>query len=129
MFAHLKPEILKRMILQAAEHQYIEGDVMHWWHKSENGVDKGVRTTITDDLLWLPYAVCEYIEKTGDTEILNIPCEYLASDPLGEEKERYETPNKSGVFESIFDHCVKAIELVIQRGTCPKGILKIGGGD
>jgi cyclic beta-1,2-glucan synthetase len=42
-----------------------------------------VRTRYSDDLLWLPYALCEYIEKTGDEAILERMGPYLKSQPLG----------------------------------------------
>ena len=44
---------LKNQIILAARHQFIEGDVLHWWHNENK---KGVRTKFSDDLLWLVYA-------------------------------------------------------------------------
>jgi len=57
---------MRRQILIQAEHQFIEGDALHWWHK-ETG--RGIRTRFSDDLLWLVYVVCEYINFTGDCSI------------------------------------------------------------
>ena len=47
------PDMLRQQISLSASRQFIEGDVQHWWH-APSGV--GVRTHISDDLLWLPYA-------------------------------------------------------------------------
>ena len=62
------PEIPKAQILRSASRQYVEGDVQHWWHPV---VNSGIRTRFSDDLLWLPYVTAEYINSTGDYEILN----------------------------------------------------------
>ena len=91
----LDPNIAKQQILACCRHQYLEGDVMHWWH-SVGGADKGVRTRCSDDLLWLVWALCEYVEKTGDASICQISEHYISSKPLDScEGDRYETPMRS----------------------------------
>ena len=56
-------------ILACCAHQFEDGDVCHWWHTGGTE-ERGVRTRISDDLVWLPWAVCEYVEKTGDRALL-----------------------------------------------------------
>jgi cyclic beta-1,2-glucan synthetase len=125
------PNLVKEQILMACAHQYAEGDVQHWWHQGlDEEPDKGVRTRCSDDLLWLPYTVSEYLQKTGDTDILNSSVDYLRSAVLKDgEYDRYETAVRAQEPESVFYHCVKALEMALLRGTGPHGLLYIGNGD
>jgi cyclic beta-1,2-glucan synthetase len=117
-------------ILNCCAHQFEEGDVQHWWHPGLGGTDKGVRSRCSDDLLWLPWALCEYVEATGDTSICSEAVSYLRSPVLeGEESARYETPSQSEIQGSVLEHCKKALELVLNRGRGREGLLLIGGGD
>ena len=105
---YTKPEILRNQILIAASRQFEEGDVQHWWHPP-TGV--GVRTKITDDLLWLPYSVSEYINCTGDDSILQDRVPYIKGPVL--ENEQHEimfTPAVSTMEDSVYEHCKKTIE-------------------
>lgn len=122
------PGFAQRHLLEAAAHQYEEGDVMHWWHPQDTG-DKGVRTRCSDDLLWLPYAVSVYVEKTGDRAILERKAAWLHSAVLTEaEHDRYEQPERVGE-DSLREHCLRAIDLVLRRGVGPHGLLRFGAGD
>ncbi|MEG2118439.1 MAG: hypothetical protein RRY76_04460, partial [Clostridia bacterium] len=70
--------------------------------------DAGIRTKCSDDYLFLPYTVADYVKKTGDIDILDKCVGYLDSPPvLG--AERFEIPQKSSVFESIYLHCIRAL--------------------
>lgn len=121
---YIRPERVKDHILLSAEHQYLEGDVQHWWH----GDCFGVRTQIRDDRLFLAQLTFEYIDFTGDKSILNCIAKYLISAPLpiGEEA-RLETPEKSAMGESLLSHIRRAIDATLQYGD--NGLLLIGGGD
>ncbi|MBC8585125.1 GH36-type glycosyl hydrolase domain-containing protein [Youxingia wuxianensis] len=123
----LDPQVCKTQILRCCSVQFEQGDVLHWWHELP-GVTRGVRTTFSDDLVWLPYVVCEYVKHTGDESILDLEVRYIKGDLLSEnEEEKYmevqQTENKGTVFE----HCVKAIERAYRLGD--KGIPLIGCGD
>jgi cyclic beta-1,2-glucan synthetase len=121
----IDPAIPRFQILNAARHQFEEGDVLHWWHPPS---DRGVRTHISDNLLWLPYVTARYVEATGDRTILDEQIPFLAASPLGlGEVERYgEYPKTERTF-SIMEHCLRAIEKGSTTGA--HGLPLIGTGD
>ncbi len=115
---------VKNHIIECAEHQYEEGDVMHWWHPPH----LGVRTSMKDDRLFLPYVVDEYIRVTGDKSIINEVAEYLYSDRLAPgEESRLEDASGRGKRGSILDHMIKAVDISLEFGEHKLSL--IGSGD
>lgn len=128
---YYEPDFTKIQIIRAASHQYVEGDVQHWWHSINGGHGTGhfgMRTRCSDDLLWLPYVTAKYIERTSDTSILDIPIRYIQSQELSEgELERGEIPKRTDFAESLYMHCVRAIEKGLTQGI--HGLPLFGNGD
>ncbi len=118
-------DILKNQILKHAKHQFEEGDALHWWHEDTK---RGIRTRFSDDFLWLVYCTCEYIEFTGDYSIFDEKVSYTKGSILSQnEDERYDLYEESEKKESIYKHCINAIEKSLDFGE--NGLPKIGSGD
>ena len=116
--------ILRGQILIACSRQFEEGDVQHWWHPP---MGIGVRTRITDDLLWLPYCTAAYIRSTGDTTILKEKVPYIKGPVLQEgQHDVMFTPETSQSFATVYEHCKKAID---RTSFGEHGLPLMGGGD
>jgi cyclic beta-1,2-glucan synthetase len=121
---HCSPQTLRDQILYNAAHQFVEGDVQHWWHPPTN---RGVRTHFSDDYLWLPYAVCRYVFATGDYNILNESVHFIEGRPLKPEEEAYFDLPRIGPSSTLYEHCVRAVNNGLKFGK--HGIPLIGCGD
>ena len=122
---YINPELMKEQLIKHAHHQFIEGDVEHWWHEETK---KGIRTRFSDDFLWLPYVTSEYINFTGKFDILDEVIPYLKGEQLPDGvDEKYDIYEESEIKESIYMHCIRAIDKGINLGE--NGLPKIGSGD
>lgn len=122
--AHSAPKLMRQQLLLAASRQFEEGDVQHWWHPP-TGV--GVRTKMTDDLLWLPYVLAYYLKVTGDETILQEVVPYIKAPILeAHQHEVMYTPDVSSIQDTLYQHAKKAI-LKTKFGA--HGLPLMGGGD
>lgn len=117
-------KLAREIILDCASKQYEEGDAVHWWHNT----GYGIRTRISDDRLFLAFAVTEYIKATGDREILDVCVPYLTSPPLADfENDRFERLVATDYAERLSDHVLKAFEKTARCGE--NGLIMVYGGD
>ncbi|WP_028079230.1 GH36-type glycosyl hydrolase domain-containing protein [Solimonas soli] len=122
----LWPQRTRAQILLHASRQFVEGDVLHWWH--EEDPPRGVRTRFADDLLWLPFVALRYVRETGDAALLDEPVPFLAAPPLDAcEDERYAAFTAGGETASVYEHCARAIERALTAGA--HGLPLMGSGD
>ncbi|HSX01375.1 MAG TPA: protein ndvB, partial [Candidatus Saccharimonas sp.] len=120
-----RPDLTRSLIIQAAEHEFAQGDVQHWWMP---GGLRGLRSRISDDRLWLPYVVSHYVNVTGDRGILGAMVPYLEEAPLAPgEPERFDAAKETRLERSLLDHCLRTIQISLTRGA--HGLPLMGAGD
>lgn len=122
---YLRPEITRAQILRHASRQFVEGDVLHWWHPD---TEYGVRTRFSDDMLWLPLLTAEYVARTGDTKLFDEVTPFVTAPLLKDGlQESYLRPEVANETATVYEHCCRSLDRGLTTGR--NGLPLIGCGD
>jgi cellobiose phosphorylase len=113
VFLPMDPGRTRDQIRLHAAHQFQDGTVYHWWHPLS---EEGSPSKYSDDLLWLPFVMVNYLKETADWPHLadTVPFAVRAG----------EKP----AAVSLYEHANRAIDKALTR-LSPRGLPLIGEGD
>jgi cyclic beta-1,2-glucan synthetase len=129
------PALARKQILLHASQQFIEGDVFHWFFTLTDGRSAfSNRSHASDNLLWLAWGVAEYVKATGDDSILDEMTSYVVSEnpfqPLPKNKHGWgDIYHRSTRADTVYRHCMKSIDLVLEKRMGRNRLPLIGTGD
>ncbi len=129
------PALARKQILLHTAHQFIEGDVCHWFFTLTDGRSAfSFRSHASDNPIWLVWGVSEYIKATSDYAILDEMVSYMWSEfPFADLPKNkigwghlYHRSTRS---DTVYKHCLKSIELVLEKRKGKHGLPLIRTGD
>ncbi|WP_409597657.1 GH36-type glycosyl hydrolase domain-containing protein [Paracoccus hibiscisoli] len=121
-----QPARVRGHLLRVAARQFPQGDVQHWWLPHSG---QGVRTRISDDCVWLAYAVADYVATTGDIAVLDEDLPFLDGPELMPgQHDAFFAPDVTPQRASLWAHAALGLDLAIAR-TGALGLPLMGTGD
>ncbi|HLH48404.1 MAG TPA: glycosyl transferase family 36, partial [Roseiarcus sp.] len=126
----IEPRLTRAQIVLHAGQQFLEGDVLKWWHRAPDGrTGLGQRTKASDPHLWLPYVATRYVEATGDRSVLDEETAYLEGPAVPEHEDTWViVPRASRETGTVYEHCQRAIDYTL-RHMGANGLPLLGAGD
>ncbi|MGD1037892.1 MAG: glycosyl transferase family 36 [Roseiarcus sp.] len=126
----IEPRLARAQILLHASQQFLEGDVLKWWHRAPNGsTGLAQRTKASDPHLWLPYVLARYVRESGDASVLDEVAPYLEAPLMPEHEDTLIVmPRPSRESGDVYEHCRRAIEYTLRR-IGANGLPLLGAGD
>ncbi len=126
----IEPRLTRAQIVLHAGQQFLEGDVLKWWHRAPDGrTGLGQRTKASDPHLWLPYVATRYVEATGDRTVLDEKTPYLEGPAVPDHEDTSViVPRASREIGSVYEHCQRAIDYTLGH-MGENGLPLLGAGD
>ncbi|MGA2044222.1 MAG: glycosyl transferase family 36 [Roseiarcus sp.] len=126
----IEPRLARKQIVLHAGQQFLEGDVLKWWHRAPNGkTGLGQRTKASDPHLWLPYVLSRYVAATGDLGVLDETVAYLEGQAVPDGEDTWVlAPRPSRESGDVYEHCRRAIDYTL-RHIGANGLPLLGAGD
>ena len=122
----IDPAYTRKQILINAKHQFVEGDVLHWWHDKNSF---GLRSRYKDDYLWLVYVTLHYLRITEDKSILSEEIPFVVGENLtNHENERGMIFSYSNDKKTLLEHLNLSLKIAM-TSLGSHGLPLMGGGD